>query len=301
MNPESSPILKRGTVPGKGRTGRRLRSRPEEPLPRRASGCHNRSMHGQWAGDLPATSDRRASRRRARASSAADPSSNARNDTMRPFGAWFGRLAMAGTCLLGAGCGGGGDIPDPDSDSHAAGGRRQEGPRAPRGRPRARAGQARRHRPRQQYPGPRTREARRDRPEARRGREGRPGNQGGLVRHRRDAQDAGQCHAAPGRHLASPCRTAHTRSKRIVRRWCHPAARQDPHPGRRELERGRRRDPAARQDPHPGAQARAGAEARPRRPPTVEAWRPRDQRPRPIPTRPARIDAAGPGASPTRR
>jgi hypothetical protein len=38
---------------------------------------------------------------------------------MRPFGAWFGRLAMAGTCLLGSGCGSG-DIPDPDSDSHAA-------------------------------------------------------------------------------------------------------------------------------------------------------------------------------------
>lgn len=38
---------------------------------------------------------------------------------MRPFGAWFGRLAMAGACLLGAGCGGG-DVPDPYSDSHAA-------------------------------------------------------------------------------------------------------------------------------------------------------------------------------------
>ena len=38
---------------------------------------------------------------------------------MRPFGAWFGRFAMAGACLAGAGCGGG-DIPDPDSDSRAA-------------------------------------------------------------------------------------------------------------------------------------------------------------------------------------
>ena len=38
---------------------------------------------------------------------------------MRPFGAWFGRLAMAGACLAGAGCGGG-DVPDPDSDSRAA-------------------------------------------------------------------------------------------------------------------------------------------------------------------------------------
>ena len=37
---------------------------------------------------------------------------------MRPFGAWFGRLAMAGACLAGAGCGGG-DVPDPDSDRRA--------------------------------------------------------------------------------------------------------------------------------------------------------------------------------------
>ena len=38
---------------------------------------------------------------------------------MRPFGAWFGRLAMAGASLAWAGCGGG-DVPDPDGDSSAA-------------------------------------------------------------------------------------------------------------------------------------------------------------------------------------
>ncbi len=38
---------------------------------------------------------------------------------MRPFAVWFGRLAMAGVCLAGAGCGGG-DVPDPDSDRRAA-------------------------------------------------------------------------------------------------------------------------------------------------------------------------------------
>jgi hypothetical protein len=38
---------------------------------------------------------------------------------MRPFGAWFGRLAMAGACLVWAGCGRS-DVPDPDSDSRAA-------------------------------------------------------------------------------------------------------------------------------------------------------------------------------------
>jgi len=37
---------------------------------------------------------------------------------MRPIGAWFGRLAMAGACLAWAGCGRG-DVPDPDSDTSA--------------------------------------------------------------------------------------------------------------------------------------------------------------------------------------
>jgi hypothetical protein len=38
---------------------------------------------------------------------------------MKPFGTWFGRLALAGGCLAWAGCGGG-SVPDPDSDANAA-------------------------------------------------------------------------------------------------------------------------------------------------------------------------------------
>ena len=38
---------------------------------------------------------------------------------MRPTGHWLGCLAMAGSCLVWAGCGGS-DVPDPDSDSRAA-------------------------------------------------------------------------------------------------------------------------------------------------------------------------------------
>ena len=38
---------------------------------------------------------------------------------MKPTGHWLGCLAMAGSCLIWAGCGGS-DVPDPDSDSKAA-------------------------------------------------------------------------------------------------------------------------------------------------------------------------------------
>ena len=38
---------------------------------------------------------------------------------MKTSRAWSARLAIAGACLVWAGCGGS-DVPDPDSDSHAA-------------------------------------------------------------------------------------------------------------------------------------------------------------------------------------
>ena len=38
---------------------------------------------------------------------------------MKPTGSWLGCLAMAGSCLVWAGCGGG-DVPNPESDSRAA-------------------------------------------------------------------------------------------------------------------------------------------------------------------------------------